>query len=231
MFESIDGEHFRRVTRYLQARIEERGQRLKSELPFELPVREIERLLAEVLPPDDSAFQFSSAGGGLTSDPEKTLDELYQRYVERYTLRGITPSRGDEDVWKVYKEPLDKRHVIQYLRPKRIVAPNYNYEFEHARRNKLWHAYEPVSLDLVEASSIVDRANNWLGRMMSLAESDEKFELHVLLGKPQEPKLQSAYIKAQNILHKMPTKHELVQESEAEQFAEFLKREIEQHGG
>ncbi len=79
--------------------------------------------------------------------------------------------------------------------------------------------------------SIVDKANNWLGRIMSLAESDEEFELHVLLGKPREPKLQSAYVKAQNILHKMPTKHELVQESEAEQLAELLQREIEQHGG
>jgi hypothetical protein len=60
MFDSIDGEHFRQVTRYLQAEIEERGQRLNSELPFELPAKEIERLLGEVLPPDDSAFQFSS---------------------------------------------------------------------------------------------------------------------------------------------------------------------------
>ena len=219
MFDRIDGEHFRQVTRYLQARIEERGQRLKSELPFELPVREIERLLAEVLPPDDSAFQFSSAGGGLTSDPEKTLDELYQRYVERYTSRGLTPSRGDEDVWEVYKEPLEKRHVIQYLRPKHIVAPNYDYEFERARKNEVWHAYEPVSFDLVEASSIVDKANNWLGRVTNLAEGEEKFGLHVLLGKPRESKLQSAYIKAQNILHKMPNGHELVQEDQADEFA------------
>ena len=35
-FNSIDGEHFRQVTRYSQTRIEEHGQRLKSELPFEV---------------------------------------------------------------------------------------------------------------------------------------------------------------------------------------------------
>jgi hypothetical protein len=90
IFDRIDGEHFRQVTRYLQARIEERGHRLESELPFELPTKQ--------------------------------------------------------------------------------------------------------------------------------------------LGKPRESKLQGAYIKAQNILHKMPGKPELVQEEEAEEFAESLKREIEQHG-
>jgi hypothetical protein len=83
---------------------------------------------------------------------------------------------------------------------------------------------------LVEASSITDKANNWLGRMMSLVESEEKFELHLLLGKPRDPKLLSAYAKAQNILHKMPGKPEFVQEDEAEAFAESLKKEIGQHG-
>ena len=154
------------------------------------------------LPPSDSPFQFSSAQGGLTSDPEKTLNALYQRYVERYTSRGLRPSRGDEDVWKVYKEPLEKRHVIQYLRPKHIIAPNYDYEFERARKNQLWHAYEPVSFDLVEASSIKDKAKNWLVRMMSLAESNEKFQLHVLLGKPRESKLLGAYVKHKTFFRK-----------------------------
>jgi type IV secretory pathway VirD2 relaxase len=64
-----------------------------------------------------------------------------------------------------------------------------------------------------------------------LADSNEQFALHLLMGKPRESKLQTAYVQAQNILHKMPVKHEFVQEDEAEQFAESLTNEIKEHGG
>lgn len=226
----IDGEHFRQVTKFIQNRIDALGQRLNSELPFKDAPKNIEEVLAQVLPPDDSAIQFSSAGGGFTSDLPKTLHELYLRYVERYVARAARPSRNDEEVWRVFKAPLEKREVIKYLRPKKIVAPNYDYEFDHARKNEVWHAYEPVSFDVLEVGSIKEKANRWLGQATSLAESSERFTLHVLLGKPRESKLQTAYIQAQNILHKMPCKHDFVQEEEAEQFAETLRNEIKEHG-
>lgn len=128
------------------------------------------------------------------------------------------------------KAPLEKREIIKHLRPKKIVAPNYDYEFDHARKNQFWHAYEPISLDLVEGASIKDKANNWVGRATSLADSKDKFKLHLLLGKPKDAKLQSAYVQAKNILHKMPGKPEFVEEDEAEDFADALRSEIKEHG-
>jgi len=53
----------------------------------------------------------------------------------------------------------------------------------------------------------------------------------MLMGMPREDKLQTAYVQAQNILNKMPVKHEFVQEDEAEQFAESLTSEIKAHVG
>jgi hypothetical protein len=230
MFGHVDGEHFRQITRYLQDRIEDIGDRLKSELPFPGPARTITSLLATVLPPDDSALQFSTPGGGFTSNPEKTLGSLYQRYVEYYTARASYPSRNDDEVWKVFRKPLEEHHVIQSLKPKRIVAPDYEYEFERARKNEVWHTYEPVSFDLMETTSIVDKANTWVGRITTLAQSEEKFKPYFLLGEPHETKLHVAFIKAQNILHRMPCEPEFVGEAEAEDFAKHLKVEIEKHG-
>ncbi len=218
------------ITRYLQDRIEEIGDRLKSELPFPESPRTIGSLLATVLPPDDSAFQFSTPGGGFTSNPEKTLGSLYQRYVEYYTARTSYPSRTDDEVWKVFRKPLEEQHVIQLLKPKRVVAPDYEYEFERARKNEVWHTYEPVSCDLMEATSIVDKANTWVGRITSLAQSEEKFKPYFLLGEPRETNLHVAFIKAQNILHRMPCNHEFIREAEAEDFAKHLKVEVEKHG-
>jgi hypothetical protein len=82
----------------------------------------------------------------------------------------------------------------------------------------------------MEATSIVDKANTWVGRITSLAQSEEKFKPYFLLGEPRESKLRSAFIKAQNILHKMPYDHDLVRETEAESFAEHLKAEVDKHG-
>ena len=231
MFEPIDGDHFRQITKYVQSQIEALGQRLASELPFKKPPKNIEDVLGQVLPADDSAIQFSTAGGGFTADLNKTLHELFVRNVERYATRVERPSRDEEDVWKVFRTPLEKHQVIKHLVPKQIVAPNYDYKFEHTRKNEVLHAYEPISFDLAEADSIKDKANRWLGRVTSLADSQEKFSLHLLMGKPREGKLQTAFIQAQNILNKMPVKHEFVQEDEAEEFAESLTNEIKEHGG
>jgi hypothetical protein len=231
MFGEIDGERFRQLTRYLQGQIEETGDRLHSQLPFPDVPKTIEGLLARVLPQDDSAIQFSTAGGGLTTDPEKTLNELYERYVEYYASRPSYPSREDEEVWKVFRRPMEQVGVISLLKPKRIVAPDYEYEFERAWKNEIWHACEAVSFDLVEATSIVEKANGWLGRITSLSTSDEKFKPHLLLGAPREAKLRNAFVKAQNILNRMPCEHEFVQEGEAEEFARSLKSEIANHSG
>lgn len=178
-----------------------------------------------------SPLQFSTPRGGFTSDPEKTVSSLYHRYVEYYMSRPSYTSRNDDEVWKVFRKPLEEQHVIQLLKPKRIVAPDYEYEFERARKNEVWHAYEPVSFDLMEKTSIVDKANIWVGRITSLAQSEEKFKPYFLLGEPRETKLHVAFVKAQNILHKMPCDHEFIRETEAEDFAKHLKAEVEKHGG
>ena len=62
--------------------------------------------------------------------------------------------------------------------------------------------------------------------MTGLHEAREKVELHVLLGAPQLAALGQAFIKAQNLLHKMPGKHDFYQESDAEILAKQLAQEI-----
>jgi hypothetical protein len=229
IFGKIDGYRFRQATRYIQDRVQSIGQDLSESLPFESSFK-IEKLLALVLPPDDSAFQFSPIGVGTSSDLDATLKEIFIRFVELYSSPSDYKHRDDDEVWKVYREPLERREVIPHLYPKKIVSPNYDYEFQHSWKNKTWHVYEPVSFDLLEATSILDKANRWLGRATNLADSREKFKMYLLLGEPQSSDLKSAFVKAQNILHKMPGQKELVRESEAEGFAEDLADKIKTHG-
>jgi hypothetical protein len=228
MFQEIDGARFRQVSRFIQDQICSAGQSQEVSLPFSQSMT-IEQALARVLPPDDSAIQFSKSGVGLSSDLDRTLAELYKRHVEQYVPTTSEAGRTDEDVWRVFKEPLDRVMVTPRLSPKLIVAPDFEYDFQRSWKNEIWHVYEPLSFDMIKSSSILDKANRWVGRATSLADSSEPFRMHMLLGEPADSRLRGTFIKAQNILYKMPGKKEFIRESEAEDFAAELAREVAKH--
>lgn len=175
----------------------------------------LDKLLAIVLPPDDSSIQFSPTAFGVSADLAKTIDELFDRYVGRYAGPGEVASRTDDDIWRTFREEFEKRGVASRLAPKRIVAPDYEYNFRAGWKNGSLHVYQPVSFDLVESGSLIDKANRWFGRATNLAESAEAFHLHFLLGPPCKPELRDAFDKARRILSKSPSAPELVMESEA----------------
>jgi len=229
MFSNVNGDHFRQVLRYIQARLEEEGERLASELPFDkLPLGVLE-FTTKILPVDDSSLQFSPEGYGITENLQETLEKLYNRYVEQYYDRPERHSRSDEDIWKVFKKSLEEKRILSNLKPHQIVGNNYDYEFKYCWQNQKWHIHEPVSFDLIEPASVTDKANGWLGRIMSLNDGGESFKLNILLGAPQDERLKPAFVKAQNIMNRMPCEHEFINEDEAEDFAENLRKEIEEH--
>ena len=81
-------------------------------------------------------------------------------------------------------------------------------------------------MDLLDADSIRDKANRWLGRATNLKESDEQFRLFVLLGEPRNDKLRPTYVKALNILNKMPVEKQFVTEQEAPKFSQEIAKEM-----
>jgi hypothetical protein len=232
MFDRIDGDRFKQMVRHIEEGVTGLGVKLRQHtMPFAQYGTTIEALLKEILPPDDSAIQFSDPGYGVSAHLDSTLAQLYDRYVERYAGEQDVPSRSDDEVWRVFRIPLEKRELLSRLVPKRITAPNYEYHFRAAWQNQIWHLCEPVSFDLVEPSSLLDKANRWVGRAASLMESDERFRIHLLLGEPQDPRLHDAFRKANNILRKMPGDPEFILESQADVFAAEMDREIGLHDG
>lgn len=229
MFLDVDGEYFRGLMRYIETRFEEMGNRLRKELSLYGTPADIVEIARKVLPPDDSSLQWSEAGGGYTENPEKTLEELFVRLVKHYEERQEQSGRADEDIWKVFKKELEPRQLLAHLHPKQISTPNYEYEFERSWQNEKCHVYEPLSFDLLGADSLLDKANRWVGRITTLRDSPDKFKLHLLLGEPSLDHLKPVFIKAENILNKIPGEKELIRESEAKQFSEALAVEIKAH--
>jgi hypothetical protein len=215
--------------RYIQARFEECAVKLNNELALDGLPKSIMEIAYGILPRDDSALQWSEPNGGLTDDPCATLEQLYARLVEKYEQKPQVASRQDDDVWKVYRKELESKQVLARMQPKRIIAKDYEHEFDHAWKNDCWNLYQPVSMDLLDADSILDKANRWLGRAINLKDSPEDFRLWLLLGESQLEKLRPVYAKALNILNKMPVKKDFIHELEAQKFAINLAEEMSKY--
>jgi hypothetical protein len=229
MFLDVNGDQLRPLMRFIQSSFEEYALKLNGELPLQGQPKNIMDVAASILSRDDSSLQWSEPGGGVSENPSVTLEQLYVRLVEKYELRAQLPSRTDDEVWRGFKKELEVKQVLAKLQPKRIVAKDYEHEFDHAWKNGTWNLYQPISFDLIDAESLLDKANRWLGRATILQESQEKFKLHMLLGEPRLEKLKLSYEKALNILNRMPVKKEFIREDEAVKFSKTLAKEIEQH--
>jgi hypothetical protein len=216
---------------FLEIRIDEARRTLEGELQFDGKPKDVLEILYRVIPKDDSSLQFSTSGGGLTTNPAKTLDELYERYVERYSEKKSIVTRNDEEVWKVFRKPLEEKRVTRYLKPHTIVANDYEYAFDHTWKNNQWRVIEPLSFDLENADSIKEKAARWLGRAVALQSAVEKFKFYFLMGKPSQERLMQAYTKAENLLHGIPGAKEFIREGEEEAFAVEVQSEIEHHSG
>lgn len=123
-----------------------------------------------------------------------------------------------------------RERVTKKLRPWTLETELVTLKFQHAFKNERWHVLEPVTLDYVSAGSIQRRATSLLGNVDAMSDYRELNKLSILLGRPQNERYQNEYVKAKNILHKMPVEHELVEEDEAEDFAKELAAYMRLHG-
>jgi len=65
-----------------------------------------------------------------------------------------------------------------------------------AWRNGHWNLYEPISLDLADAGTILEKANPWLGKETSLSASSEDSSIYLLRGTPHREGLETAFNRA-----------------------------------
>jgi hypothetical protein len=125
------------------------------------------------LPADDSTLQWAPVGSGITDDPIKTFERLYARLVTRYDI--VSPDRRtDSDVWRPVREALQARAIPIELQERVISGANDEIAFRHAWKNGIWHAYEPLSLDLADADGIKEKARRWRGHLAAVADGSSE---------------------------------------------------------
>jgi hypothetical protein len=122
MFPGMDGDHFRRVIRHLQGRLDELAARLREEIDLGQTPGSALEMAHGVIAADDSAFQWSQMGSGLAADLPAALQSIYERMVERYDEKPKSESRSDEEVWRTFKKGFEERKVLSRFHSKAIAV-------------------------------------------------------------------------------------------------------------
>lgn len=229
IFPGLSSDHFRSQMNHIQARFEELGQRLGSQLALDTPATVLD-MAKRILPQDDSSLQWSTVGTGRCSDPAETLEKLYERMVMRYDVASVpSERRPDSEVWRHFKKSLESRRILQHFGPGNIAGKDDELECEYTWKNGVLHCLEPVSFDLSSPEKIRQKARGWLGRVTSISDAPEKFRLYFLVGQPQDIALRPAYESAINILKKAEADLRIFAEADADAFSALIEQEVVAH--
>lgn len=228
-FANFDGDHYRFVIRNLEHSISQLNERFKPSL-FETEFKDIKGIFRSLVPDLGLSIQFGNVLAGITNNLENEAEHIFYRLITSQTPQKEKKSRSDEEVWTVFNRPLSQNQVTKYLKPKHFTSNEYDLKFEHTFKNEKHHILDPVTMDYAQTESIQNRAIKILGQATTLKGNPEIGTLYLLLGAPKNASHKNAYIKAKNLLNKIPIKKELIEETEAEDFAEEITSYMKEHG-
>lgn len=147
--------------------------------------QDVMEFVTTVIPRDDAAIQFSDVVRGLTADPEATLDQLYEQFVGRsQPPQPERPRREDNDVWTAFAKDIGVPRLLTHITPFTMEVPHLTFQFERAWKNTTWHALQPLSFDLNDPASTLQKSQMWLGRLYALRPSERGAHVSILVGMP-----------------------------------------------
>ncbi len=190
--------------------------------------RNLDAILQDVYKTDDGAFQWSSPGVGVTTDPKAALERLYERFITRYDAR-VAARRTDDEVWRAFRDQLEKRNIGNRLQEKVIRSATDELDFKFAWKNGTWHCVQPLSFDLANREGIRDKARRWTGHLTAISDSTDKFIPYFVLAAPKTESLRAEFEHAISILKKSPIPPEIYFEEASDQLVEQIVREIAEH--
>ncbi|MGH2637669.1 MAG: DUF3037 domain-containing protein [Rhabdochlamydiaceae bacterium] len=227
VFHGFDPHAYASYTHRLQKRINEHGAELETGWLF--THEKLGDLLKFYLPQDDSAYQFGTVRSGITEDLEKELQRLFARYVTKYVKPEHKEGRDDDAIWNAFRQQFPKKQLLDKLTEHTLRAPDYVRVFDNAWKNERWHFAEPLSLDLLDKESIIDKAHRWFGRIESLKKGNEDFKVHFLVGLPRGSKLVEAAKNAEHILSGAGKSVELIQETDVAPLVKEIEQDLAAH--
>lgn len=224
LYPSLDVEYFKSNMK----QVTKQFANFDSELNFS-NFKNIQDYAFSVLPRDDGSLVWSKVFSGVTKNPERELEKLYNRYVSRHDAKNLRERRTEVDVWKDFKKELDTKKISSCFVEKTISVRDDEINFKHAWKNGIWHCVQPLSFDLSSPENIKEKAHRWFGQISSVSQERDDFKVYLVIARPAERQLFPAYDSAISILKKMPGKKEIVFEENSHELVERFASQIEAH--
>ena len=231
-FAHFDGESYKRLLERLESALGNLATRLTGNL-FEIESREqyddISGLVRVAWPDQGLSYFMGPVSGGVTTDLDQELSALFDRFVLSQSDPRASKERfDDQQLWDKFKGVLTPRGIVEKLRP--VTLGPAEVEFEHAYKNKRWHVIEALSLDYMDGSGMKRRAYEVAGKAAAVREVEEMGTYYVLLGKPRRTDSEKHFASALRILAEAPGNLQVIDEGEADSFAQRLEKEMREHG-
>lgn len=230
-FPDASGEYIKAHLISLQSKFDAVGEHINNtQLSLQPRSESISDVLSSILPIDDSSIRFGTVHGGMTDDLDETFEDLYHRFVEAYLPSEKDDTRDESIIWKLYNRPLKNYNISARLQRAVIQTPKDELDFNHAWKNGNWNALQPLSFDLVHATSIKKKSHEWFTTNYIVSQTKEVGKIYYLLGKPlrESSALLKAYQAAKDLLGtgEFSKKIEIIEEQDAEEFAAKIAPKI-----
>ncbi len=229
VFPNLNKKAFRSLMKAVTERFQAVSDQLEGLVFFEEKNKTLSGLLCSAMPEDDSSLVWGDVASGLTMDPEKTTRDLFERYVMSYEPKVVREKRTDDEIWRHFKKELEDRQIDAFFQEKVIEGKVDEVKFKQAWKNGEWHCVETLSFDLSVEENLKEKARSFLGHIISVADSLEKFKLYLILAKPSDSSLDFAFENVLKILQKLPVNSEIFLEAEVDELADLLETKIENH--
>jgi hypothetical protein len=228
-FGDFNGSSYRSMLRHVERALLAADERLRQPDAFGSNATSLAEILAGVMPTEDSCLLASPVMSGVIDSPDGRLLELYEEFVARYEPREEGGRRHDDDVRHDVRRRLVRSPLHNSLKwAYDIQSANYHYEFEAGWQNGKPQVLEPISFDMAQPRSILDKANLWTGRLANLNRGAD-FAFSAVVAPPTEPRLANAFDQAMAMLRSAPTVREIVTEDHLDRLFDLIRRDMEAH--
>ena len=227
---SFDGQHYRSMVRYLDSEFKRLAADLQAETTCFEAVRstpnDLESILRLVLPEDSTTFQWGPIYGGIVGQVSDRFSALYNEFIVRHENQTVREYREEYQIWSDFEKRLKARELLEAVQPQTIETNNYHYNFRGSFTNGELNVLEPISFDLIDPTSIVEKANTWVGRLSTLQRGQE-FVFNGILAAPNVKSRLNDFDRAMKILRSHRSVKHLVVEGDESGEAEALLNEIQ----
>ncbi len=181
------------------------------------------------MPEDSTCFSYSNLMGGIADDPGTRLDQLFDEFVSRFEKPIVRQRRDEAAIEARIEEALTRRNLRAKIDSNvELKGVRYSHKFRFAWMNGTRQVLEPISLDYLQATEVIEKANTWTGRLVNLNASGQ-FMMTGVVSKPQSAELEGAFAQAKQLLEAAPGMRAVIQEEEIDGFLPEIEGDLAMH--